>query len=421
MRFAPGKQVCSDAASLCPGPPDKRKRPVAAATLLTMLDADLGLNLLLRGSAAGVLVLIAAVLWRERSCGNAIRLGAMFSGSLAAATLASAPGLSEAPPAWRFLVSALSPGSMFLFWLLTRALFDDAFVPRPWHSAAWMALAGAGVASCMAGASSGPAPWVWALRMLLGISPVAWASLSIASSLASWREDLIERRRRWRSVVVATTTLYTVAQLLVALLSGLGLRAVVESTANAGGIAALTLFVGWRLLRQRDDAVFELVALDVAATPAAQHVRADQGPGAADPPVSLPAPPDARQVAALESLMSVDHLYREPSLSIGALASRMDLPEHKLRRLINTGLGHRNFSAFLNSYRLADARRWLADPTQRDTPILTIAMDAGFQSLGPFNRAFKDATGVTPSEFRRLGGRVPPCAPGSELAESEIG
>jgi len=34
--------------------------------------------------------------------------------------------------------------------------------------------------------------------------------------------------------------------------------------------------------------------------------------------------------------------------------------------------------------------------------VITIAMDAGFQSLGPFNRAFKATTGVTPSEYRRL-------------------
>jgi len=34
-------------------------------------------------------------------------------------------------------------------------------------------------------------------------------------------------------------------------------------------------------------------------------------------------------------------------------------------------------------------------------PVITIAMDAGFQSLGPFNRAFKETTGVTPTEYRR--------------------
>jgi AraC-like DNA-binding protein len=44
----------------------------------------------------------------------------------------------------------------------------------------------------------------------------------------------------------------------------------------------------------------------------------------------------------------------------------------------------------------------LADPGQEQVPVLTIAMDAGFQSTGPFNRAFKTATDLTPTEFRRL-------------------
>jgi AraC-like DNA-binding protein len=43
----------------------------------------------------------------------------------------------------------------------------------------------------------------------------------------------------------------------------------------------------------------------------------------------------------------------------------------------------------------------LSDPSQRDVAVLTIAMDAGFQSIGPFNRAFKAETGLTPTEFRR--------------------
>jgi AraC-like DNA-binding protein len=70
--------------------------------------------------------------------------------------------------------------------------------------------------------------------------------------------------------------------------------------------------------------------------------------------------------------------------------------------VINEGLGHRNFNAFLNRYRIDEAKAALADPSQKDVPVLTIAMDAGFQSIGPFNRAFKADTGVTPTEFRRL-------------------
>jgi AraC-like DNA-binding protein len=43
----------------------------------------------------------------------------------------------------------------------------------------------------------------------------------------------------------------------------------------------------------------------------------------------------------------------------------------------------------------------LADPEQKEVPVLTVALDAGFQSIGPFNRAFKAATALKPTEFRR--------------------
>ena len=94
--------------------------------------------------------------------------------------------------------------------------------------------------------------------------------------------------------------------------------------------------------------------------------------------------------------------WRREGLTIGAVAQALDEPEHRLRRLINQRLGHRNFSSFVNGYRLAEARAALADPGQANVPILTIALDSGFQSIGPFNRAFREATGVTPTEYRRL-------------------
>jgi AraC-like DNA-binding protein len=99
--------------------------------------------------------------------------------------------------------------------------------------------------------------------------------------------------------------------------------------------------------------------------------------------------------------MEKDRIYREEGFSIALLADRMRIPEYRLRRLINQRLGQRNFTGFVNSYRLAETIAALADPGQAQVPILTIALDAGFQSLGPFNRAFKSETGVTPTEFRR--------------------
>jgi AraC-like DNA-binding protein len=103
----------------------------------------------------------------------------------------------------------------------------------------------------------------------------------------------------------------------------------------------------------------------------------------------------------LERLMTVERAYRREGLSIGSLAAELGVPEYRLRQLINEGLGHRNFNAFLNRYRLDEAKAALADPQQKEVPVLTIALDAGFQSIGPFNRAFKADTDLTPTEFRR--------------------
>jgi AraC-like DNA-binding protein len=100
--------------------------------------------------------------------------------------------------------------------------------------------------------------------------------------------------------------------------------------------------------------------------------------------------------------MADERIYRRENLTIGTLATKLSVPEYRLRRLINQRLGYRNFNTFLNNHRIEEAKAALADPTQAEVPVITIALDAGFQSLGPFNRAFKATTGVTPSEYRRL-------------------
>ncbi|MEP1420932.1 MAG: helix-turn-helix domain-containing protein [Erythrobacter sp.] len=93
--------------------------------------------------------------------------------------------------------------------------------------------------------------------------------------------------------------------------------------------------------------------------------------------------------------------YNAPGLTIAALADQLDTPPHRLRALINSRLGHRNFSAFLNRYRIAEAQRMLSSGEHVDLPVLTIAMDLGYNSLPPFNRAFRELTGSSPSEFRK--------------------
>ncbi len=93
--------------------------------------------------------------------------------------------------------------------------------------------------------------------------------------------------------------------------------------------------------------------------------------------------------------------YQVSGLTIAMLAATLDYPEHQLRKLINSRLGFRNFSAFLNSYRIPAAQAMLADPAKARTQVLAIALDVGFASIGPFNRAFRELTGVSPTTYRR--------------------
>jgi len=103
----------------------------------------------------------------------------------------------------------------------------------------------------------------------------------------------------------------------------------------------------------------------------------------------------------LERLMMKEHVFRQHGLTVTKLAKEMNMPERKLREFINKKLGYRNFSSFLNEYRIEDAKTQLSDSNCRHLPILTIAYDAGFASISPFNAAFKVATGLSPSAFRK--------------------
>ncbi len=116
--------------------------------------------------------------------------------------------------------------------------------------------------------------------------------------------------------------------------------------------------------------------------------------------IASKAPADDALAEKLKEHMAREMAWRDEELSIAALAAQLGEQEYRLRRVINGQLGHRNFAAFLNGYRLAEVKEALTDATQREVPIITIALDAGFGSLGPFNRAFREAEAMTPSEYR---------------------
>jgi AraC-like DNA-binding protein len=102
----------------------------------------------------------------------------------------------------------------------------------------------------------------------------------------------------------------------------------------------------------------------------------------------------------LLQLMATEEPYRNHDLSLPELARRLAISPHHLSQIINDGL-QQNFFEFVNSHRVAAAKRMLRDPAQASINIAEIGFDAGFRSVSAFNTAFKKHTGMTPSQFRK--------------------
>jgi AraC-like DNA-binding protein len=96
-------------------------------------------------------------------------------------------------------------------------------------------------------------------------------------------------------------------------------------------------------------------------------------------------------------------LLTKANLKISDLAEWMGEQEYKVTRCITSYLGYRNFNHLLNTVRIERAKNLLADSKNNGQTIAAIAFDCGFNSLGPFNRAFKEMVGLTPREFRQNG------------------
>lgn len=378
-----------------------------------LLTADLTLRVV----AVTLLLLTAAALVRDQGHSLAARLGALLAASAAAHAVRSAPWFPAEPALWSALLIAVATGAPVLFWLFSRALFVDQARGRPWHALVWFAMALAGALQCLVWAPGHGTARV-AAAIFLTVAPLAFVALAVLQSLASWRADLVERRRRLRLFIVCAASVHIVATTLSGILATRAAPFVSGTWVDAAVLALIAMVVAWGLLGSPASSLFpaqlrsplplgppaELPKAAAPTPPGQADAAVDPAPPAAPEPHAgdtPPAPVDPELLAALTKLVTVDEVFREEALSIGSLADRLGVPEYKLRRLINQGLGHRNFNTFINGYRLAAAKRALSDPAQQATAVLAVAMDCGFQSLGPFNRAFKADTGMTPTEYRR--------------------
>jgi AraC-like DNA-binding protein len=348
----------------------------------------IALDLGLRGAAAGLFLMIMfVILIRTRPLSTIKLLGAAMAAQTVAYLIATAPFVPKSTLWWTLPLMA---GNPVVIWLWVRATFDDDFVVQRRHGAFWLIVIGIAFA-----ASLGWTRWPVLARTIaqsLSLLTLVLALSAAVQTVRTWRADLVAGRRRMR-VAIVTSSLSFVGLLAVSQLASHpdAVPGVFGSLPSALGLSAMAALVGWSLLYPPPAPAIASTALDASPADVQTIPRADIGRDAVAPVV----------LRRLDRLMNVERIYRKEGLTIAMLAAKLDLPEHRLRQAINEGLGHRNFNAFLNRYRIDEAKASLSDVSQRDVPVLTIAMDAGFQSLGPFNRAFKADTGRTPTEFRR--------------------
>lgn len=339
--------------------------------MLTQID------IVVRLVACGAsLLLLVLLLTGEVRRGLKLPLAGLLLGSIGYLLNSSSLIVNGTPARpWTELASIFTP---LFTWLFARRLFER----EPPRAVAW----GAAAVLAVSWLSDFFVPPHFHANFYV----IHWVGLALIADLfrtavAGRADDLVELRRTvrlWFPLLVAAQAGGILALELVTG-RGSGNHDPRIQLINALLILALTLFAGKALLRTETELL----------------VRTEDSP-APEPNEPQLSPSEAVLREKLDAAMAAG-FYRTPGLSIAGLAEHLGTPEHRLRALINQRLGHRNFSAFLNRYRIAEAKALLADRTHVDLPVLTIAMDLGYNSLPPFNRAFRAETGQSPTDYRR--------------------
>ena len=225
----------------------------------------------------------------------------------------------------------------------------------------------------------------WSKSMELVTSAIVLALMTHIAyvAIAGHREDLVESRRKMRkSFAIAIVLLIVVTILMERLAGNFGIAPYTSIHTIYLFTLPLSLWaIMWLATLNPESLAFPTKELALTE--------------------SSIAPKDALSHQRLVSIMEDEAAYAEHGLTIGKLSQKVGIPSHQLRSLINQSMGYRNYTAFLNHYRIKAVKAALSDAQKSRIPVLTLAIEAGFSSLAPFNRAFKDSEGVTPTKYRR--------------------
>lgn len=112
-------------------------------------------------------------------------------------------------------------------------------------------------------------------------------------------------------------------------------------------------------------------------------------------------PPETRRHALAQRIRAfIRHNLHDPELTPPVIAAAHHISLSYLHRVFQQDTQGETVAAWIRARRLEGARRDLADPSLRATPIHVIAARWGIPRPSDFARAFRTAHGLSPSEFR---------------------
>lgn len=102
----------------------------------------------------------------------------------------------------------------------------------------------------------------------------------------------------------------------------------------------------------------------------------------------------------MERLMREEKLYTEPELSLNMVAKHLEVKPYLVSRTLKE-VCETKFSDYVNQKRVEELVRLLQDPHNEKYTLLSLALEAGFNSKSSCNRAVKKHLGKSPSELRQ--------------------
>ena len=330
------------------------------------------LDIAVRGAASGIALIFIAIMWIKAAPPN-IRIA--FTLTILASlcrTWSSLPPGIDVPQDLLLVLKLLGATAMIFFTWVSILLFVDSRRHLPiWLGSAALVTLGLWINTVV--------PW---MRDVTRAYALLHTAVLLAMVVLAQRDDLIDKRRQARLWIAVLLMIYV---LFVALFSSPMAK---ETTVTVPLVQSILQFL------VNGSFTLWAITLDkgswVMANPAHPE-QATKTKGA-----------HALQVALMRRILAAmdKEIWRREGLSVADLAQDVGAPEHQVRKAINQELGYRNFSSFINQARISAVKQQLSDPDEQTTSVQEIAYSVGFSSIGPFNRAFRDETGQSPSEYR---------------------